>query len=697
MTLVGTRCCWAFVALLLCAGRAFGAYPCEASPEIAAAIDALPDIRDFRLSFEQRFGPRRELLKRFPSDIFVHQTWQDSFRETFQLSELRDRAFAEYTGHPNDPLMLYLEARLRFPFQLRKAEALLDAAILRDPAFAWPHLVYVEIAELPGHRDVAKAETHMRAFLKLCPNALEAYSHFQSIEDPAMLREAATRFRALIQALPPEKSVRYYPALWTLEDRTAPKPDRVRGDIERLLATAPPHPTTQWYWTVRKASEVTGDRGLLQRFEDAELARSPESPLALSITESRWNQAHLPPRSATPEDFQKYDRALRSAQAEWRKRWPDSPSLLQQRFLGLLVGADLPLDEELSVVDAYAGFCRRNPEFGFSVPPVEIAIAERYIRRGVRLDQVQGLVEEGIRKIEQQEKYRIGSDLFLPEAEARSIDGVALTRLRGQIRMVEYFLATKEPEKAREVSVRALAAQDARIAATANERDKRQAEYWRGEILAYLAEAEEAGGDKQAALAHYRESLRHLPRQTLEQDQYAPVKAARRLYLETGGNPNHWLDWVGSGPPQSRLVGFTKTLPEFTARDLSGRLWRLSELKGKATFVNVWATWCGPCRGEHPDIQALLERLRGRKDLQVITISVDDSPAPVETYIKENGYTFPVVVSRDLAEKIFPVIAVPQNWIIDRQGRRSEEMWPGGGERWVERIVTEMEKAAGAR
>ena len=64
-------------------------------------------------------------------------------------------------------------------------------------------------------------------------------------------------------------------------------------------------------------------------------------------------------------------------------------------------------------------------------------------------------------------------------------------------------------------------------------------------------------------------------------------------------------------------------LPEFELSDLDGRKWSLADLKGKVAFINLWATWCGPCRAELPYVQKLREQLKDRKDVVVLTLNID--------------------------------------------------------------------------
>jgi thiol-disulfide isomerase/thioredoxin len=58
-------------------------------------------------------------------------------------------------------------------------------------------------------------------------------------------------------------------------------------------------------------------------------------------------------------------------------------------------------------------------------------------------------------------------------------------------------------------------------------------------------------------------------------------------------------------------VEFTQPVPDFSIADLSGRLWRLEDLRGKGILINFGATWCGPCRGEHAELQKLHDSLKG--------------------------------------------------------------------------------------
>jgi peroxiredoxin len=109
--------------------------------------------------------------------------------------------------------------------------------------------------------------------------------------------------------------------------------------------------------------------------------------------------------------------------------------------------------------------------------------------------------------------------------------------------------------------------------------------------------------------------------------------------------------------------------PEFSLADLKGNAVRLANLKGKIVFVNVWATWCEPCREEMPAMQALYEKLNG-PDFEMLAVSADQSGRDVvERFVKSHALTFPVLPDPDLqvADR-YQVTGYPETFVIDRNG-----------------------------
>ena len=119
--------------------------------------------------------------------------------------------------------------------------------------------------------------------------------------------------------------------------------------------------------------------------------------------------------------------------------------------------------------------------------------------------------------------------------------------------------------------------------------------------------------------------------------------------------------------------------PEVAATDLRGRPVRLAELRGQVVLLNVWATWCAPCRDEMPSMQRLHQEL-GDEGLRIVAVSIDAAPGQADAngapggdvagFARELGLTFPIwrqpsgVVQRD-----YRTTGVPESFLIGRDGR----------------------------
>ena len=107
---------------------------------------------------------------------------------------------------------------------------------------------------------------------------------------------------------------------------------------------------------------------------------------------------------------------------------------------------------------------------------------------------------------------------------------------------------------------------------------------------------------------------------------------------------------------------------DFTLKDLTGKEWTLSQLRGKVVLVNFWATWCPPCRKEMPDLDALYNEFRAR-GLVILAIS-DEDTAKVQPFIAEHKYTYPILLDPgDKVNKLMAVEGIPKSFVYDREGK----------------------------
>src|SRR5688572_5340425 len=108
----------------------------------------------------------------------------------------------------------------------------------------------------------------------------------------------------------------------------------------------------------------------------------------------------------------------------------------------------------------------------------------------------------------------------------------------------------------------------------------------------------------------------------------------------------------------------------FTIKDLNGNVLDVKDLKGKTIFLNLWATWCGPCRMEMPSIQNLYNQVDKEK-IMFIMLSIDRQSdiEKIRSYIKDKEYTFPVYTPASLLPNQLQVGMIPSTFVVDSTGR----------------------------
>lgn len=113
------------------------------------------------------------------------------------------------------------------------------------------------------------------------------------------------------------------------------------------------------------------------------------------------------------------------------------------------------------------------------------------------------------------------------------------------------------------------------------------------------------------------------------------------------------------------------TMPEYAAMNLDGSKFDLAARRDKVVLVNVWATWCGPCRYEIPELQALHERYSPR-GLEVVGVSVDESGVEsVREFVAEQKkMTYPVVLDAEgKITNLLDTSVLPTSVLVDRNGK----------------------------
>jgi len=118
-----------------------------------------------------------------------------------------------------------------------------------------------------------------------------------------------------------------------------------------------------------------------------------------------------------------------------------------------------------------------------------------------------------------------------------------------------------------------------------------------------------------------------------------------------------------------RLYRNPATVGDFTIRDLDGRTISAASLRGRVAVINFWATWCGPCRAEIPDLVAL--QAKYKDSLQIVGISQDEAPAEVvRKFATDRNVNYPIaMMTADLEQRFPGIVALPTSYILDREGR----------------------------
>ena len=108
----------------------------------------------------------------------------------------------------------------------------------------------------------------------------------------------------------------------------------------------------------------------------------------------------------------------------------------------------------------------------------------------------------------------------------------------------------------------------------------------------------------------------------------------------------------------------------FKVQDLNGTVIDFNSFKGKTLFLNVWATWCGPCRVEMPSIQNLYNKVN-RDEIVFVMLAVDDRKSfdKVVSFVKEKEYTFPVYVPHEFFPEQLMVRTIPTTFIVNPEGK----------------------------
>lgn len=115
-------------------------------------------------------------------------------------------------------------------------------------------------------------------------------------------------------------------------------------------------------------------------------------------------------------------------------------------------------------------------------------------------------------------------------------------------------------------------------------------------------------------------------------------------------------------------TGFAAPAPDFTLKSSTGENLRLSELRGEVVMINFWASWCGPCRQEMPELAEIQKKYQDL-GFTILGVNVEEDSSKANDLLAENPVNFPILYdTENNVTELFRVDAMPSTILVDRDG-----------------------------
>ena len=677
---------------------------CRSPSKLAAELEQLvwsaDACRPDEACWQERLAQLSALRDQHPEDVHVHREFQNAAR-TKNAERLRTEYERLWQAHPTDGLYLYLYSRL-----LRGEElaSLVDGAERVDQASPWFHLARSAAQRQAGGGRPAVGLEPLLEFMKRCPNNFDVQLHYAgSVGDSELWLPRLPGLRSQLERSSILAQLRWLGQLWSLDFKLHPPAQyddvraRVRRDLDRLAAS--PLASSRAGLALRhQGYELLGDQQALKRVQEAQREAFACDTQVANRTIEAWF-ADRGGRGAMTAFDQEQWQELDGWARERVRRCPDSFLFWNLRIAAIKYMKGIDASEVNSVLPGFLEMWEKKKEtIGTSRTPYADAI-ELTLRHDLdrsRLDEWMGLQRTYL------EGRRTPPDQWPEAMRSRIRAGEILSGLDLDL------LATRV-----EIALGRLDDVPATLAQLGDRVDRLEtlpelgsskAPAYEARLLELRAELAIARDEKAHALTHLRRAMlaSEASRQHFED-------RARELWRELGGSDETFESPLS--PEGERAGEVTKTTPwtevdkplgPFELSDLEGRVWTLDDLLGRTVLINVWATWCGPCRVEMPHLADVQEQLASREDVMVVTFNVDRNPGLIEPYLKDEGLDFTVLLAeRHVWQLLGGGVAIPQNWIVDAEGTVRLEQFGFATEAaddWLESTMAAIETVAdGAR
>lgn len=128
----------------------------------------------------------------------------------------------------------------------------------------------------------------------------------------------------------------------------------------------------------------------------------------------------------------------------------------------------------------------------------------------------------------------------------------------------------------------------------------------------------------------------------------------------------------GKGQPVSNQEEAPKInylAPSFSLGDKGGKQYEIGGKRDKLLLINFWASWCGPCEVEAPDLKSFYEKYKGQMDLYAVNATKYDTIEDAQAFAEKFDFTFPVLFDRKgVAASLYWVEGFPTSFLIDKEG-----------------------------
>jgi len=136
---------------------------------------------------------------------------------------------------------------------------------------------------------------------------------------------------------------------------------------------------------------------------------------------------------------------------------------------------------------------------------------------------------------------------------------------------------------------------------------------------------------------------------------------------------------------------------DYTITGLDGKKLQLSSLRGKVVIMDFWATWCGPCRAQHPLYEIVKQKYAANKDVVFLAIATDEEPALVAPFLAAQQWSKSNVYFEDGLSNFLKVSSIPATLIMDKQGRVYSRMNGFLPDRFVAMLTDRIKEALEVR